>query len=394
MSEQSCDIVIFGAGIAGLWLHNRLRRAGYNSLLLEINSIGGGQTIASQGIIHSGLKYAFGGKINALAQSISAMPDLWRAALKGQGPVDLSAAHANAESQYLFVPGGFMGGLVKLVTKQALGNAVREIPENEWPQTIQKAGFKGSVIFMNEPVLNIPSVIRALAEPYKDSIRKIDALPHINGDIQSIEIGGHTIRAQAFIFTGAASNHAIAKQLGHDPGLETQARPLLMGMMKNAPYELYAHCVGASDKPVVTITTHKDKNGALVWYLGGGVAERSKESDPQDVIDAAKAAFTKYMPQLDLSRAEWATLPVDRIEGKSTSQGWMPDTPTIHKSGNVFYLWPTKLTFAPLLSDMILEKLAFIKPSGPPSDWSFLPPAPYTQTPWDTAQWSNSKKDS
>ena len=28
------DIVIFGAGIAGLWTFNRLRRAGYDVLLL------------------------------------------------------------------------------------------------------------------------------------------------------------------------------------------------------------------------------------------------------------------------------------------------------------------------------------------------------------------------
>ena len=90
------DIVIFGSGIAGLWLFNHLKAAGYDALLLESEAIAGGQSIASQGIIHSGLKYAFAGKINKLAQSISAMPDLWRAALQGDGVVDLSAARLNA----------------------------------------------------------------------------------------------------------------------------------------------------------------------------------------------------------------------------------------------------------------------------------------------------------
>ena len=66
--------VVFGAGIAGLWAFNRLKGAGYNALLLESNRIGCGQTIASQGILHSGLKYAIAGKVNKLAKSISALP--------------------------------------------------------------------------------------------------------------------------------------------------------------------------------------------------------------------------------------------------------------------------------------------------------------------------------
>ena len=164
MSKHNPDIVIFGAGIAGLWAFNRLKALGYDVLLLESERIGCGQTIASQGIIHSGLKYAFAGKINKLAQSISAMPDLWRAALRGEGDVDLSAAKYNAESQYLLIPGGFMGGLVKLVTKQALGNNVHEVPENLWAEEVKSSGFKGTVVFMDEPVLEIPSVLRPVTD--------------------------------------------------------------------------------------------------------------------------------------------------------------------------------------------------------------------------------------
>ena len=95
------------------------------------------------------------------------------------------------------------------------------------------------------------------------------------------------------------------------------------------------------------------------------------------------------MPDLDLSNVEWAGLPIDRIEGKSDIDGWMPDTPTIHsiecKDIDVHYCWPTKLTFAPLLSDRLLEKIG--EPSQSTSDYSLLPAADYTQTPWDKADW-------
>lgn len=383
MAEHHTDIVIIGAGIAGLWTFNRLKRLGYDVLLLEKEEIGCGQTIASQGIIHSGLKYAFAGKVNKLAQSISAMPDLWREALTGNGPVDLSAAKVNAHSQHLLIPAGFMGGLVKLVTKQALGGNVHQVPEEDWPDDIKSSGFRGSVIFMDEPVLDIPSVIRALAEPFKDSIRKIDCAP-------DEFLKKHNITAKKIIYTAAAANQDMADKLGDNEGLRTQKRPLLMGFLKPAPFPLYAHMVGTSDKPVATITTHQCEDGSLVWYLGGNVAERGKEVPQIEMQRAAETGFRKYLPRLDLSDVHWSSLPIDRVEGTSTTQGWMPDTPTIHDAGDTYYCWPTKLTFAPLLSDYIMEKLQkdHILPSNNESDWSFLPEVGYSKAPWDKAQWS------
>ena len=44
--SYSTDIVIFGGGIAGLWLLNRLRTEGYQAILLESRELGGGQTFA------------------------------------------------------------------------------------------------------------------------------------------------------------------------------------------------------------------------------------------------------------------------------------------------------------------------------------------------------------
>ena len=57
----SSDVVIIGAGIAGLWLHNRLNQMGFHAILLENDTIGNAQTLSSQGIIHGGAKYALNG---------------------------------------------------------------------------------------------------------------------------------------------------------------------------------------------------------------------------------------------------------------------------------------------------------------------------------------------
>lgn len=387
MKHTNPDIVIFGAGIAGLWSFNHLKSLGYDVLLLEKESIGCGQTIASQGIIHSGLKFSLAGKVNSLAKSISAMPDLWRDALKGEGDIDLRAANVSAQSQQLLIPAGFMGSLTKLVTKKALGNNVHEIPRDEWSDDIKASGFNGSVVFMGEPVLDIPSVIRALAEPYKSSIKKISDK---QADNPFEFLRQNNIDAKRVIFTGAANNHTIAKNHNQDNGLATQKRPLMQGMMKNAPFPLYAHLVGKTDKPIASITTHEMSDGTLVWYLGGGVAERAKDANPDDVYNDAINAFKSYLPAVDLSKIEWSVLPIDRIEGKSKTDSWMPDTPTIHNTDAASYCWPTKLTFAPMLSNMILNSLkdSDITPSSKQSDFSFLTNAEYTKTPWDKANWS------
>lgn len=369
-SDKSPDIAIFGAGIAGLWLLHTLKQRGYDVILIERKSIGCGQTIAAQGIIHSGLKFSLAGKVSSLAQSISAMPDRWRDHLK----TDLHAAKLNAKSHQLLIPQGFFGGLTKLVAQQALGNNVHEITQDNWTQDIKSSGFKGSLIYMDEPVLDVPSLIKALAEPYRDCIKKAD------------ETVLNIITPKLSIFTCAESNHEIAKAQKQNDGLETQKRPLLQGMMKNAPFPLYGHLVGKTDKPIISITTHKTSNNELVWYLGGGVAERPTNANPFDIYQESLKAFKKYLPNIDFSNAQWAVLPINRIEGKSSTDGWMPDTPTIHRTNNALYCWPTKMTFAPLLGDLVLKEINF-EPSKTQTKID-LQNADYAQTPWDTAQWT------
>ncbi len=362
MTRKNPDILIIGAGIAGLWLFYTLKRQGYDVLLLTDKGIGAGQSIASQGIIHSGLKYTLAGKVNELARSISKMPDRWRASLQ----TDLQGAQILSPSQYLFIPPGIAGNLIKIATEKTFGDSVKAASS-------PYSAFKGTVLDMGEMVLDIPSVIYALAEPYKDCIR--------------VGVGIDGVDAKMVIYTAASSNLKFAKKNDHDKGVATQHRPLMNVMVKNAPFPLYAHFVGPSDRPVATVTTHKTKYGDLVWYLGGQVAERSLDSNPLEAYDFAIKAFEKYLPGLDTSGFEWAALPIDRVEGQSGTKGWMPDTPTIHQAGNHLYCWPTKLTFAPLLTDMVMERIDF-KPSGVCGDYSDLEQADYAKAPWDVAEWT------
>ena len=367
MAGRDADIVIHGGGIAGLWTLARLKNLGYDALLVEPNAIGGVQTIASQGIIHSGLKYALSGKINALAREISAMPEVWRDALNGDGPVDLSKAKRAAETQYMMIPKGVMGSILKIGAKSFFGTEVEKI---KWPPEVSATGFEGTLVDMAEPVLDIPSVIRTLAEPYMSCIRK----------------SADGVNARKHIYTAAEGNDKS--------GIATQRRPLLMGLLKKAPFPLWVHLVGASDKPMATTTTHENKEGETSWNFVGEVAERDKTENPDAVYDAMFEALKKYMPLTEINDAELAVLPIDRIEAKPGA-GIMPDAPVIYNKDDKIYAWPTKLTFAPMMADKIAEELKAqdIRPSHNDTDWSFLPEVSYAEPPWEKAQWIKDKSD-
>src|SRR5579862_4699593 len=97
----AADEVIWGGGIAGLWLLNRLRQAGISALLFESGALGGGQTHKSQGIIHGGMKYALQGAFTKEAQALQDMPTIWKQCLNGSGEIDLSGVPLLSSQHYL-----------------------------------------------------------------------------------------------------------------------------------------------------------------------------------------------------------------------------------------------------------------------------------------------------
>lgn len=338
-------------------------------LVLESNAIGSGQTLASQGIIHSGLKYLLGGKVNPAAREISAMPVRWRETLQN--------SCVAAPSQHLLIPKGVMGSVTKIAAKKILGHTAQHTPA---PKEIKSVGFNGSVVSLNEPVLDIKKVLATITD--QKFVRKIN----LGKDLikkTNVIVNGETIHAQRYIFCTGNNNDLCAQ--GMRQTIKSQKRPLLMGMIKNAPFPLFAHMVGKTDKPLATITTHTSAEGAHIWYIGGLVAERHSDADPEDTFDAIKTVFAKFFPQLDLSGVQWGVLGIDRAEG--AEGGRMPNKPVIQRIDHALYCWPTKLTFAPLLADMVVDNVMDIKPSGHQTDWSFLPFAEFAAAPWDTAKW-------
>lgn len=295
----STDILIVGGGIAGLWLNARLRRAGYATVLVESASLGGGQSVKSQGIIHGGAKYALHGALTGASEAIADMPRRWRACLGSDGELDLRGVRLLSEAHYLWSPGGLAGSLTSFFASKAVRSRVEQAKGEDLPPALRDKGFKGKAYRLTEIVFDVPDLIRRLAELAGDSLlagERIEPLRE-GRELAGLCVDGREIRAQRVVLSAGAGNEALLRELGlEQPAM--QRRPLHMVMVKAATLKpLYAHCLGAGPKPRITVTTHPTRDGQSVWYLGGDIAEADGVArDEAAQIAEARRELAKLLP--------------------------------------------------------------------------------------------------
>lgn len=366
----STDVLIVGGGIAGLWLNARLRRTGYATLLVERASLGGGQTVKSQGIIHGGAKYALHGALSGASEAIADMPRRWRAALAGSGELDLSGVRLLSEAHYLWSPGTLAGNLAGFFASKAVRSRVDPVRGDDLPAALQHPAFKGRVYRLNELVVDVPSLIGRLAELAGDGLlaaREIVPL-HEGGELVGLLVDGRAVRARRIVLCAGQGNAGLLAALGLDrPAMQT--RPLHMVMLAAPTLKpLYAHCLGGGPKPRLTVTSHPAADGQWVWYLGGELAEAEGVArDASQQIAQARRELGELLPWVDLGEARWATLRVDRAE-PAQSGLTRPDNAFLAEQGRLLVGWPTKLALAPDLADRVFANLErdAIRPSGQP----------------------------
>ncbi len=383
------DVAIFGGGVAGLWLLNRLRKAGYHAILLESDRLGAGQTRYAQGIIHGGTKYALTGKLTGSSEAIIEMPARWRACLEGHGELDLSAVKLMSDHQYMWSTTSLTSRMAGFFASKLMRSRTQALEGEARPALFRDPQFKGQVYRLDEPVLDTASLIDALAAPLRDFIFQADGLK-LNGDNPSvIELsGGRTVEAKRLVLSAGAGNEALLQQLGREKPT-MQRRPLQMVMLrgKTLPAGVYAHCLGANALPRITITSHLDAAGNTVWYIGGQPAEEGVGRSRDVQIAAAREELFKLFPWIDFSACEWGTLNIDRAEPKM-ADGSRPDDVFVDECDGVITAWPTKLALAPRLADAVEELLKGINPSGSNEtvDWPHPACAPL---PWqENEKWN------
>lgn len=356
------DIAIMGGGIAGLWLANVLQKKGYDCVVLERDQLGGRQTLLSQGIIHGGLKYALSGALSGESEAISGMPNRWRQCLEGNGEVDLSGVEILSDTQHLWSAGSMASRVTTFFASRMLRGRIDKLKAADHPSALADKMFRGQVYQLDDLVLDTPSLVRKLISNIDHRALQFnpehDSITWDENGVAAIQLDGLTLEPKLTILAaGSGNTELLAQAHQHNLALDvhSQERPLHMALVRHRlGHKLYAHCVGASNKPRLTVTTHPLDDGSLVWYLGGDIAENGVDASPAELIEQTKQELEELLPWLDFSDAEFGTVHINRAEPKQDSL-IKPDNAYAQLRQNLIISWPTKLTLAPDLGERVLE---------------------------------------
>lgn len=389
-ARAELDLIIIGGGIAGLWLLNRLTREGYRAALFEAQALGAGQTLASQGMIHGGIKYALGGSLTGASEAIAAMPDRWRACLQGEGSVDLSGLEVLSDRYYLFAEGTSLGKLTGFFASRALRGRIERLKRGSYPEGLSR--FDGVVYGLNDFVLDTATLLARLRAPVAGRIFQLrisaaQLARNTEGWRLSLPGSDRTIQASQLALCAGAGNGPLLDGLGISaPRMQTRAlHQVVVRQPELTP--LYAHCVTGivRPEPRLTITSHADTHnpGHALWYLGGQLATDGVERSPGAQIDQARSELQRCVPWIDWARGEYQTLRIDRAE-PAQDGGRRPDQAFVEAADGCLVCWPTKLSLAPDLGDRVLQHLAPLvaPPVAPPALDLPLPAATLGAYPW------------
>jgi glycine/D-amino acid oxidase-like deaminating enzyme len=385
--DWQTDAIIIGGGIAGLWLANLMVSRGYQVVLLERERLGGGQTLASQGMIHGGLKYALRGQLTKASEAIAAMPERWRSCLEGRGEVNLSSLAPLAERYCLFAEASSLGRLTGFFASRSLRGRIEKLEPPDYPPVFANPSFQGVVYGLSDFVLDTGALVSQLSESLKGCVFQHAVAPEdllVETDRVMLRLPSNSLTAKRLIICAGAGTQLLLYGLGL-PAPRMQLRPLHQVVVRHAhPDPMFAHCLTGIRRaePRLTITSHPDGDGWL-WYLGGQLATDGVHLDGPALVDHARRELEACVPWLSWDDARFETLRIDRAEPEQT-RGGRPDEAFAAAVGNCVVCWPTKLSLVPDLGDKVLGLLD--PPSAPHSGSPDLglPAARVGRSPWET----------
>ena len=383
MSQEipTVDVLIVGAGSAGLFLLDALVRKGVSALLIESKALGFGQTTSSQGILHAGVKYSLGGLAGDDAKEASAAAALWSKMLSGE-ETDLRTVRKLADHCYLWRTAGFAGVAGMLGAKAALRTRPEPVSKGARPMWLKDVG--GEVLTLAETVIDPRSLLQVLAQRHAGRIAlgNVCSIVKENG-LQRIEIESTRpaiIRARQIFLTAGAGNQTLSKLAGSI--CEMQRRPLRQAMIRGPLEMVFGHCIDGA-KTRVTITSDRISSKEVVWHIGGQVAEVGPGMTLDNFRTHAISELRTAIPNLNLQGCSFASYDVDRAEPR-TADGRRPPRAFSRTDGAVTTVWPIKLVLSPVIAAEIAA--TFTASGNPASHWpSDMPVPELAQRPWEVA---------
>lgn len=348
------DVAIAGGGIAGLWIANLLLLRGLDVALCDPGRAAGVQTLASQGLIHGGVKYALHGRPDDTFDALKDMPLRWRRCLAGEGEIDLRGVAIASDACHLWSRDALAARLAGFLASRLVhGRAVR-LSRADYPAPF--AGQAGTLYRLDDFAVDVPALCRRLSAPLGERLLPGEVPPNgllaRNGRVTAFRIGDLAVEADRFVLAAGAGNAALATAAGFDAPM--QRRPLKQVLVHSPdPEPLFVHCVvGLAAEPDLTVSTHPGYH-----YLGGALASAGVRRTDAEQVCAAKRALGASLPWIDWDARRFEALSIDRAEPAPADRR-RPGQAFVAVHENALLVWPVKLALAPDLGDRVLRALS------------------------------------
>lgn len=378
------DVLIMGGGIAGLWLLDDLRRRGYAALLVESRALGSGQTVASQGILHGGVKHAIVGRPGTFVNALKEMPQLWRECLDGTREPDLRAVRLRSPHCLLWRTDSVKSAFTMLGARFVLRTPLTIVPATE--RSAALAGSPGSVLRIDEQVVDPASLVAVLAERNrKYLLHGGNTLFTVSepGTVRAAEVVSPDesvwcdLRPRHVVFTAGEGNASLRRACDLSDGA-MRLLPLPILVVSGDLPDLNGFCLDGTRAKVI-VTTQRVSAHHATWQVA---TERPAPDDP----DAFEAMVMKELRDA-LPGFPWPVVSIrsyvaNRAESSEGGLARSSDV-SLRLEGNVITAWPTKLVLAPRLAQGIIKLLPAPSvghdPASDVRDWPRPPTADY---PW------------
>ncbi len=360
MTSVTCDVLILGGGVSGLWCLHTLQEKGFQTILVDDQALGSGQTLASQGVLHGGLKYALNGVLNDASEAIAGMPQKWDECLRGNQQPDLRQVKVLSDRQVLFSRSSLNSRVAAFFAGKSTAGRSYKIPQEQRPDCLRPPNFQGNVYALEEKVIDIETLLQALAAPFAERL-----LLAQTKEIQASDSGEPVvtvvhqteslrISAKRLVIVAGSGIPALLQLTPYVDRFPTQTRRLHQVSVKHPSLSpLFGVAIGSGPKPPFVVTSYRlAESDPWTWYLGGELAEQGVSLGTEDQLDAARSLLVAYFPKLDLEGACWKTLRVDRAEPLQ-ADGQRPKEPVWKSHQSVYVGWPSKLVMAPLLAQRL-----------------------------------------
>lgn len=374
MNERSAvevDCLVIGGGAAGMFALRALEARSIRSLLIERTALGDGQTSCSQGILHSGTKYALSGIVSAAAACASAQVSRWTAMMSGQAQPDLRAVEVISDNCWLWRTSGLTSALVLKGASMTLAVKPEAVGSSDRPAALQSC--PGDVLRLPERVIDPCSLLRELHRvrpnsclkgtvmrlgPEREGVRclvRLGSEPGTGSPGESTDANHLTVTARGAVLAAGAGNASLLRMAGRvAPAM--QLRPLRQGLVQGESLpQLNGHCIDGA-RTRLTVTSGRCQDGTTVWHIGGELAESGASMNETAFGHHLEKALRDCLPGLDLRGTRWANYLIDRAEKENG--GCRPDDPAVEVDWPICTLWPTKLVLAPQAAEVVASAVA------------------------------------